>query len=65
MAITQAIANSFKKELLDGAMSFKQTGGDTFKIALYISTANLTSATSNYITAGEVSNMFDTSPAVI
>ena len=56
MAITQAIANSFKKELLDGAMSFKQTGGDTYKIALYISTATLTSATSSYITAGEVSN---------
>ena len=56
MAITQAIANSFKKELLDGAMSFKQTGGDTYKIALYISTATLTSATSNYITGGEVGN---------
>ena len=56
MAITQAIANSFKKELLDGAMSFKQTGGDTFKIALYISTATLNSTTSNYITGGEVSN---------
>ena len=56
MAITQAIANSFKKELLDGAMSFKQTGGDTYKIALYISTATLNSATSNYITGGEVGN---------
>ena len=56
MAITQAIANSFKKELLDGAMSFKQTGGDTYKIALYISTATLNSTTSNYITGGEVAN---------
>ena len=56
MAITQAIANSFKKELLDGAMSFKQTGGDTYKIALYISTATLNSTTSNYITGGEVGN---------
>ena len=54
MAITQAIANSFKKELLDGDMSFKQTGGDTFKIALYISTATLNSASTSYITAGEV-----------
>ena len=54
MAITQAIANSFKKELLDGDMSFKQTGGDTYKIALYISTATLNSTTSNYITGGEV-----------
>jgi len=56
MAITQAIANSFKKELLDGDMSFKQTGGDTFKIALYISTATLNSTTSNYIVGGEVGN---------
>ena len=47
MAITQAIANSFKKELLDGDMSFKQTGGDTFKIALYISTATLNSASTS------------------
>ena len=56
MAITQAIANSFKKELLDGDMSFKQTGGDTYKIALYISTATLNSTTSNYIVGGEVGN---------
>ncbi len=59
MAITQAIANSFKKELLDGDMSFKQTGGDTFKIALYISTATLNSTTTNYpgdSTGGQVGN---------
>jgi len=59
MAITQAICNSFKKELLDGAMSFKQTGGDTYKIALYISTATLNSATTNYpgdSTGGQVAN---------
>ena len=30
MAITQAICNSFKKQLLDGDMNFKQTGGDKF-----------------------------------
>ena len=54
MAITQAICNSFKKELLDGDVSFKQTGGDTFKIALYSSTATLNSATTNYVTSSEV-----------
>ena len=54
MAITQAICNSFKKELLDGDMSFKQTGGDTFKIALYSSTATLNSATVAYTTSSEV-----------
>jgi hypothetical protein len=56
MAITQAICNSFKKELLDGDMSFKQTGGDTFKIALYSSTATLNSATVGYSASSEVSN---------
>ena len=59
MAIQQAICNSFKKELLDGAMSFKQTGGDTFKLALYSSTATLNSATTNYpgdSTGGQVGN---------
>ena len=55
MAITQAICNSFKKELLDGSHSFKQSGGDTFKLALYTSGATLNSATTNYITAGQVS----------
>ena len=54
MAITQAICNSFKKELLDGAMSFKQTGGDTYKLALYSSTATLNSATVAYTTSSEV-----------
>ena len=45
MAITQAIANSFKKELLEGEHNFKSSGGDKFKIALYLSSATLNSAT--------------------
>jgi len=31
MAITQALANSFKKELLEADHNFKQTGGDKLK----------------------------------
>jgi len=54
MAITQAIANSFKKELLEGEHNFTQTSGDKFKLALYVSTATLTSATTSYTTSGEV-----------
>ena len=53
MAITQALANSFKKELLEADHNFKQTGGDKFKIALYTSSATLNSATTSY-TTGEV-----------
>ena len=48
MAITQAIANSFKKELFDGDHDFSQSGGDVFKIALYTSSATLSSATTVY-----------------
>ena len=55
MAITQAIANSFKKELLEGEHNFKQTGGDVFKLAMYVSTATLSSATTSFTTSGEVS----------
>ena len=48
MAITQAICNSFKKQLLEADMNFKQTGGDKFKLALYSSTATLNSATTAF-----------------
>ena len=54
MAITQAIANSFKKQLLEGDHNFKSAGGDVFKLALYTAGATLTSATTSYTTTGEV-----------
>ena len=54
MAITQAVANSFKKELLEGKHDFQFSGGDNFKLALYVSTATLNSATTAYTTTGEV-----------
>ena len=56
MAITQAICNSFKKQLLEADMNFKQTGGDKFKLALYSSTATLNSATTSFTTSGQVGN---------
>jgi hypothetical protein len=56
MAITQAVANSFKKELIEGEHNFKSSGGDVFKLALYVSTATLNSATTAYSATGEVSN---------
>ena len=48
MAITQAICNSFKKQMFEADMNFKQTGGDKFYIALYSSSATLNSATTAY-----------------
>ena len=57
MAITQAIANSFKKQLLDGDQDFTAApSGDIFKIALYTSSATLNSSTTAFTTSGEVSN---------
>ena len=54
MAITQAVANSFKKELLEGEHKFKFTSGNTFKLALYTSAATLNSATTAYTSTNEV-----------
>ena len=52
MAITQAIANSFKKQLLDGDQDFTAApSGDIFKIALYTSSATLNSATTSLLTS--------------
>ena len=54
MAITQALPNSFKKQLLDGDQDFSQSGGDVFKLALYVSTATLGASTTAYTSTGEV-----------
>jgi hypothetical protein len=58
MAITQALPNSFKKQLLDGDQDFTSPAGtgDRFKLALYVSTATLGAATTSYTTGGEVSS---------
>jgi hypothetical protein len=55
MAITTAMCTSFKKELLEAKHDFNSTGGDTFKIALYTSSATLGASTTNYSTTNEVS----------
>lgn len=60
MAITQAMATSFKVEILDGIHNFgvgvvrATTAADTFKIALYTSSATLSATTTAYTTSGEV-----------
>ena len=55
MAITSAICNSFKVEILKGVHNFTQ-GGNTFRLALYTSSATLSKSTTVYITANEVAN---------
>lgn len=57
--ITQAIASSFKSELLQAVHDFGDNavyppaGGDVFKIALYTSAATLDSSTTAYTASGE------------
>jgi hypothetical protein len=41
MAITQAVANSFKGQLLQGGHNFTAATGNVFKLALYTSAATL------------------------
>ena len=55
MAITQAICNSFKKEVLFGAHDFDASSGDTFKLALFTSDASLSSTTTAFSSSNESS----------
>jgi len=54
MAITQAMCTSFKKALLDGEMDFSSDTAQTFKIALYTSSASLDATTTAYSATNEV-----------
>lgn len=55
MAITQAMCTSFKVGILDGEFDFGTGTSQTFKIALYTSSATLSAATTAYTTSNEVS----------
>tara|TARA_A100001388_G_scaffold95571_1_gene69437 strand:+ start:547 stop:978 length:432 start_codon:yes stop_codon:yes gene_type:complete len=55
MAISQAMCSSFKKELLEAKHNFLNSGGSTFKLALYTSDASLGAGTTAYTTSNEVS----------
>jgi hypothetical protein len=56
MAITSAICTSFKVELLKGVHDFTATTGDTFKIALYTSSATLGASTTAFSDTNEITN---------
>ena len=55
MAITQAMCTSFKKELMEAKHNFLNSGGNTFKIALYTSSATMSASTTAYATTNEIS----------
>ncbi len=54
MAISQAVCNVFKQELLKGNHDFD--GGATYYIALYTSSATLGATTTAYASGNEVTN---------
>jgi hypothetical protein len=56
MAISSAICNTFKRDLLKGFHDFDSSGGDTFKIALFTSSASLGASTTDYSTTNEITN---------
>ena len=55
MAISQAMCTSFKKELLEAKHNFLASGGNSFKLALYTSSASLGAGTTAYTTSNEAS----------
>jgi len=52
---TNAICNSFKKELLQGKHDF-DASSDTYKLAMYTSLATLGASTENYTISNEVTS---------
>ena len=56
MAISSAICNTFKQEILVGTHNFTASSGDTFNIALYTSSASLGAATTAYASTNEITN---------
>jgi|TARA_R100001224_G_scaffold86640_1_gene55742 hypothetical protein len=49
------MCTSFKQEILVGTHNFTATSGNTFKLALYTSSASLGASTTAYTTSNEVS----------
>ena len=62
MANSQAMATSFKVDVLNGVHAFGTTvvrggtGADTFKAALYLATASLGAGTTSYPASGELAS---------
>ncbi len=55
MAISTAMCTSFKKELMEAKHNFLASGGNTFNLALYTSSASLDATTTAYSATNEVS----------
>ena len=56
MAITSAVCNSFKTEVLQALHNFTASSGNSFKLALYTSSASMGASTTAYATTNEIAN---------
>ena len=56
MAITSAVCNSFKTEILTAVHNFTASTGNTFNLALYTSSATINKSTTAYSATNEISN---------
>ena len=61
MAITSAVCNSFKQEILEAEHNFTGSTGNTFNLALYTSSATLGASTTAYSSSNEITNTSGTS----
>jgi len=55
MAITSAVCSSFKQEVLVGTHNFTASSGNSFKLALYTSSATLGADTTAFTASGQAS----------
>ena len=49
------MCTSFKKELMEAGHNFKNSGGNTFRMALYTDSSSFTAATTAYTSSNEIS----------
>ena len=63
MANTQAMCTSFMQELMTATHNFTTGTGNSFKAALYLSSATVNAATTVYSSTGEVSSSGTNYPA--
>ena len=56
MAISSAICNTFKTEVLKAVHNFTASSGNSFKLALYTSSASMGASTTAYVTTNEIAN---------
>ena len=56
MAISSAICNTFKTEILKAVHNFTASTGNTFNLALYTSSASMGASTTAYATTNEIAN---------